>query len=224
MQKHKEEKKELQANFSKTLLQSKLEIKEQTLQQLAHEIHDNLGQVASLIKIHLNTLRLDDQPKAEQKIEETKDLIKQLIADLKELSVSLNGERIIQLGIANGIETEVNKLRKIGAFTINFIQQGSVKKIDPNTTVILYRMVQEILNNIVKHSKAKEVDITMTFTKKILTLVISDNGIGFDVHNKINNGGSGLINLKNRAKLIRATFDIDTQLQKGTKISIKIPI
>ena len=100
----------IQNQFTQTLLQSQLEIKEQTLRHLAYELHDNLGQIASLIKINLNTLQLDDRGKSAQKIDDTKELTRQLITDLKSLSVSLNGDLIAKIGLLKGIENELNEL------------------------------------------------------------------------------------------------------------------
>ena len=88
--KRKKENQELKAQFDQELLKSKLEIQEQTLQHISREIHDNLGQVASLIKINLNTLQLEDNSKAGDKIEYTRELVRQLITDLKLLSSTLN--------------------------------------------------------------------------------------------------------------------------------------
>jgi signal transduction histidine kinase len=214
----------IQSEFSQTLLQSQLEIKEQTLQQIAYELHDNLGQIASLIKINLNTLQLDDLVKSTQKIEDTKELVRQLITDLKSLSLDLNSERAVQLGIVKGLETEVDRLNKTGQFDATLLQEGSTPELDANTTIILYRMSQEIINNIVKHSGAKVIGISLTVTEKLFTLAISDDGVGFDLEDKFKGGGSGLLNLQNRAKLIRATFSLQSSIGSGTKINIELPL
>ena len=207
-----------------TLLQSQLEIKEQTLQHIAHELHDNLGQVASLIKINLNTLQLGDKEKAEQKIEDTKDLVRDLIADLKTLSTSLNGDRVVQLGIARGLKSEVERLNRIGYFEASLTEKGNTPELEANRTTILYRMVQEVLNNIVKHSGARRINISLNTVENILTLVCSDDGVGFNYSEKIASGGSGLLNLQNRAKLINARLLINSEPGNGTTISIELPL
>ena len=125
------------AVFKQTLLSSQLEIREQTLRYIGKELHDNLGQVASLIKINLNTLQLTDLQKAAEKIENTKDLTRQLIADIKSLSVSLVGDRIIQKGLIKAIEIEVDRLNKTGQFAASFSVEGTIPFIDNDTSVIL---------------------------------------------------------------------------------------
>lgn len=222
-QKFKDEKQKLQLNFTQILLQSQLEIKEQTLRHLAFELHDNLGQIASLIKINLNTLQLDDKEKSIQKIDDTKELVRQLITDLKSLSVSLNGDLIAKIGFIKGIENEVERLNKTGEFATQLKVDGAVQ-LDENTTIILYRMVQEVINNIVKHSEARHIQFVISVSENLFNLVISDDGVGFNLEDKLTSGGSGLLNLQSRAKLIQAQFSIQSSPGVGTKICIELPL
>ena len=221
---HNIEKQQLETQFEQTLLQSELEIKEQTLQYVASELHDNLGQVASLIKIHLNTFQFKDEVKARQKIEDTKELIRQLITDLKLLSVRLGSDKVAQSGILKGLENEVERLNKTGLYKTTLQQNGTIPPLDNNTTIILYRMVQEIINNIIKHSRAKRIDINLKVEGNFFTLSLKDDGVGFNMEEKIKNGGSGLTNLYNRAKLINAKLLISSSPGKGTKILIELPL
>ncbi|WP_276372926.1 ATP-binding protein [Chryseolinea sp. H1M3-3] len=214
----------LKDKFTQTLLESQLEIKEQTLQHIAYELHDNLGQVASLIKINLNTLKLQDQEGAIRKIEDTKELIRQLISDLKSLSISLNGDRVVQLGILKVLENEVDRLNKTNQFTATIVQDGAIPKLDDNTLVILYRMVQEILNNTVKHSGANRVRISLQRTENLFILGCDDNGVGYNWNDKILSGGSGLLNLQHRAKSIGAKLAVKSSRETGTSILIELPL
>ncbi len=212
------------AAFKNTLLASQLEIREQTLQYIGKELHDNLGQVASLIKINLNTLQLNDLQKATAKIENTRELTRQLITDIKSLSVSLGGDRIIQKGLLKAIETEVDRLNKTGQFAASFSVQENIPAIGNDTSVILFRMVQEVLNNMVKHSNAKHIDVTAGITDNLFILALKDDGDGFAVNTELNNGGAGLSNLHNRASLIKAKLSISSTIGKGTNISIALPL
>ncbi|AYB32182.1 sensor histidine kinase [Chryseolinea soli] len=221
---HKAEKEQLQTHFSQVLLQSQLEIKEQTLQRIAFELHDNLGQVASLIKINLNTLQTHDKEKMRLQIEDTKELVRQLITDLKSLSISLNSDRVAQFGIFRSIENEVERLNKTGQFTATLHQEGRIPELDANTATILFRMTQEIINNIVKHSAAKRIAIALKATENLFTLVYTDDGVGFNRDEQLSGGGSGLVNLQTRAKLINAQLTIQSKPEEGTTISIEFSI
>lgn len=223
-QSNKKEKKLLQSHFAQTLLQSQIEIQEQTLQHISRELHDNLGQVASLIKINLTTLKLNEPEKAVEKIEDTKELTRQLIADIKSLSVSLGSDRLAQTGLPKAIETEVERLNKTGEFIATYQLQGSMPDIDPDKALIIYRMAQEVLNNMVKHSQAKHINILLHVTENVFILAFNDDGIGFNAEEKINASGAGLRNLTNRALLINAQLHLESLPGKGTTITISLPL
>jgi two-component system NarL family sensor kinase len=210
--------------FSQTLLQSQLEIQEQTLQHISNELHDNIAQVASIIKINLHTIKLNDPEKAEQKLEDTRELTKQLIGDIKALSVHFSGDRITRIGLSKALETEIERINKTELFTASFEKDGNFMPLDNDKDIILYRMVQEILNNIVKHSNAKEVKLKLFSNENLITLAVSDDGSGFDVNDELKNGtGAGLQNLKKRAALINATLTIKSSIGDGTNVTIELP-
>lgn len=218
------EKELMQATFSQTLLQSQLEIREQTLQHISTELHDNLGQVASLIKINLHTIEFNNTIKAIQKLEDTKELTRQLITDIKSLSVSLSTDRIVQTGFVPALEIEVERINKTEQFVAEFKQDGVIPNIEQDKAIILYRMSQEILNNIVKHSGAKNVSVNLSTTENLVKLAFSDNGKGFDVESKlIGNSGAGLGNLQKRATLITATISVQSVIGQGSKVTIELP-
>ena len=222
---NRKEKERIQSQFAQTLLQTQLEIQEQTLQHIGYELHDNLGQVASLIKINLNTLNLNDTAKAAEKIETTKDLTRQLIADLKSLSVSLGADRIAKTGLAKALETEVERLNKTGQFTASLIQEGNIPAMDNDKAVILYRMAQEILNNMVKHSGATQITVLLNASENLFTLAFNDDGVGFDIEEKMkSSGGAGLLNLHNRARLINAQLILQSTPGNGSSATIELPL
>jgi signal transduction histidine kinase len=223
--KRKKENLELKAQFEQALLKSKLEIQEQTLQHISREIHDNLGQVASLIKINLNTLPLDENSKANEKIEDTRELVRQLIADLKQLSGTLNSDKVLKNGLLKGLEFESARLNKTGVFESVFSLHDVIPDIGKDKAVILYRMSQEILNNSMKHSGAKHINIDVYYSENTLTILFKDDGRGFNPHEILKEdklGGNGLGNLVNRAKLINAEISFDSNPQEGTKVTIKM--
>jgi signal transduction histidine kinase len=222
---HLREREQMQSNFDQILLQSQLEIQEQTLQHIGRELHDNIGQMASLIKINLNTILLSDPEKAGRKIEETKMLTMQMIADVKSLSIKLNSERITRLGLSSALEYEMERIRRTEEFNATYSSEGPLPDIDANRTIILYRIVQEALNNIVKHSGAKNVNLRLQVDKNLITLAISDDGKGFNVEETLENGsGAGLHNLKKRASLIHSILTIESNKGNGTLVKIIMPI
>lgn len=220
---HRKEKTLLQQQFSETLLESQLEIQEQTMQHISRELHDNLGQIASIIKIHLYTFPLNDREKAAEKLDETKELIKQLILDLKGLSINLSSNSIFEYGIDKSFRDEIDRINKTGQFKATYDGPDIMPPLDQNTSIIIYRMSQEILNNMIKHSQASQIKLKVTASENFITLDFSDNGIGYDL-SASNNHGSGIKNLTERARLIKAILSIDSSPGNGSKISIKLPL
>lgn len=219
-----QEKKHLQFQYNEQLLQSQLEIQEQTLQQISRELHDNFGHIASLIKINLNTLKLENTEKAVAKIEDTKELTRQLITDIKSLSLSLNGDRIAKTGLVAALQMEVERLDKTGLFTASFVQNGSLPVIENDKATIIFRMAQEVLNNMAKYSEAKYINVNLNVTDNLFTLAFNDDGKGFNVADKIQNGGAGLTNLQKRAALINANLTIQSAPGEGTNITIEMAV
>lgn len=218
------EKKQMQSDFSETLLTSQIQIQEQTRQHISRELHDNLGQIASLIKINLNTVTLQHPEKAAQKIEDTRELTRQLINDIKMLSVSLNSDRITKTGLLGAIATEIERINKTEAFHARFLTEGSTPELTNDTSIILFRMIQEVLNNMIKHSQASEITVTANTSNNLFILAVSDNGTGFNVEEKLLGGGQGLINLKHRAALLQAKFELSSAPGSGTQVTIEVPV
>lgn len=220
--KRRKENEDLKAQFSQTLLQSQLEIREQTLRHISYELHDNLGQIASLIKINLNTFQFDDKAKALQKVADTKELTLQLIADIKALSVSVGSDHLSRTGILKALEMEVERLNKTGEFIASFRSEVEALEISQDKAVILYRMVQEILNNSIKHSRAKRIELIIHNQENKYILAINDDGVGFDTENAGSNVSAGLTNLQMRAQLIQANLQINSEPGKGTQATISL--
>jgi signal transduction histidine kinase len=223
--KRRRENEELKAQFSQVLMQSQLEIQEQTLQHISREIHDNLGQVASLIKINLNTLRIDASEAESNKLENTRELVRNLITDLKLLSTTLNSDKVLKGGLIKSLEFEAGRLQKTGVFMSACVVHDVIPPIDSSKAIILYRMSQEIINNAMKHSNAKHINIDVYYSGNILSIVIRDDGNGFNPAEKMqdaNETGNGLGNLVNRARLIDATIHFNSTPREGTIVTINM--
>jgi two-component system, NarL family, sensor kinase len=217
------EKELLHAQFQQELLRTQLEIQEQTLNTISQEIHDNVGQVLSLAKLNLNTLPNN----SDQKIQDTKNLVSKAINDLRNLSHSLHGDVIAAHGLQQSIVNELNIIESTKAFATKFTVSGAMVKISPQKEMVLFRMVQEALHNIVKHSGAAAIDVAMQYSADKLQITVIDNGKGFDLTPLTEAGskaGMGIHSMYNRAKLIDAVFNISSTTGSGTVITIDLPL
>jgi len=227
-QKHAQEKHELEMQFKESLLQTQLEIQEQTLKNISQEIHDNIGQVLSLAKLNLGTMDIEEPEKLQQKIDDSRTLVGKAIQDLRDLSKSLDADQIKARGLNRAIEYELEMIKKTGSYETHFNVDGSPYKLDPQRELILFRIVQEILNNIIKHAKANTIEIRLGYEPEELFIDISDNGTGFELKQLEENNneklGQGIRNMHSRAKLINAGFSMSSTIGKGTLVTIHLPL
>jgi two-component system, NarL family, sensor kinase len=216
-----QEKQLLQSQHTQALLQTQLEIQEQTLATISQEIHDNIGQVLSLAKLNLNTLSLDSAGKP--KLDSTVQLVSKAISDLRDLSRSMHGDRIAELGLNEAITAEMKILQNTGQFATGMQITGSMYRLEQQQEMVLFRMVQEALHNAIKHSNADTISTTIHYQPHLLTLTVSDDGKGFSAEAlQATQKGIGLKSMQNRAALIGAVFNIASPAGGGTAITIKL--
>lgn len=203
------------------LLTTQIEIKEQTMSNISRELHDNFGQIASLIKINLSMLNIKDKEE-ERKVADTLELVKTLITDIKLLSTTIKGENLQRFGLLNMIDKDIERLSKLDYLTISRTGEQDLPEMSPETEVFLYRMTQENFNNILQHSESSLAELNIKKNNDTLDFIFKDNGKGFDT--KTNKQGNGLINLEERCRLINAELDIKSQPNQGTTITISLKI
>jgi len=220
--KNKQEQEKLEAEFRQELLQSQVEMQEQTLEHISKEIHDNITQVLSFVKLSLGTIgnTLDDVKKA--KIYESRELVAQTITDLRDLSKSLSFEHITSLGLSETMQMEADRINKSGVIEVTFTQEGAAYSLGGQRELVLFRIFQEALNNALKHSGAKHFKILLQYHPDLLNLSLEDNGSGFSPKKLDSKTGSGLRNMENRAVLIGGTASIDSSPGNGCRIQINL--
>jgi signal transduction histidine kinase len=212
------EQKEKDMHFEKELATSQVEMKEQTLNYIGQELHDDLGQKLSVVRLRQNQLISKLSNGEKEELNELNELLGECIQDVRNLSKTLITEQIIHFGLVESIEREIQRIKKLRLLKIEFITQKHDIDISPKHGLILFRIIQESINNILKHSRAKNVSIELEDDHERLKIIISDNGKGFNTN--IMRDGSGLKNMALRAKLIQAEFSIQSKLEEGTKTSI----
>lgn len=218
------EKEELKNNFEKLMLQSKFEIQEQTLKNISQEIHDNIGQVLSLVKLNISKLKLYEKNKWDESIDDSNILLNKVIIDLRDLSKSLNTDYIQEKGLLSSIKYELEQIKKYGGFETELIVQGDEYRMEPQKELVLFRICQEAFNNIMKHSNATTISVKAIYGDA-LVLIIRDNGIGFNLTEKKMNGerdGLGLKNIYNRSALLGGSCLISSD-PGGTEVKLVIP-
>ncbi len=211
------ENQKIKKDFEQTLLSTQLEIQEQTLTHISREIHDNIGQVLSLARLQLHSLSTNGQ---ENDIEYTDNLLEKAITDLRGLSHSLNTNSIKDNGFSASVIKVLEQFEKTGKFKTSFIDEANFSVSDDHG-IILFRIIQEVLNNIVKHADASEIIIRIEKANDHTTINIIDNGKGFDIENlKSAESGIGIRNITERAMIIGAKLSVISQQNNGTTVRI----
>jgi signal transduction histidine kinase len=211
------EKEQMNVQFNQTLLHSKLAIQEETFNFIGKEIHDNIGQVLSLVRINLNTITANPD---EQKIFLMDELMGKAITDLRNLSHSLDTDLIRNTGWIKASERILLAIQKTGKCKVEFSAEENMPTLGSEKPIILFRMIQEIMNNIIKHAGANEIKFKATRNNDQIMINIEDNGKGFDRTTVI--AGAGLQNLESRAKIIDANLFINTLPGSGTRVTISV--
>ncbi len=210
----------LEEEFRQELLQAQLEAQESTFHSLSQELHDNIGQVLSLAKLNISLIAMNGQESVREHVTQTKELLNTAINDLRDISKTLNTDYVKEKNLEESILRELDMLKRTRKFETDFETRGAAFLISPERRLILYRIIQECLNNTVKHAGATRVAITMDYDEAALNIGIQDNGHGFDVQQT--DKGVGILNMEHRSKLIGCALSIDSKPGKGTRISITV--
>ncbi len=216
------EKEHLKSSFKQELLKAQLEMQEQTLSHVSQEIHDNIGQVLSFVKLSLGTAATLGDVEKDERILESKELVAKAITDLRDLSKSLSIDSFAAKGFIPSIKAEIDRINKSKLIHVDFKVKGKAHSVGEQTELVLFRILQESINNTLKHANAEVLNITLQYDPDLLTLAVADNGSGFDKDEAISRNGSGLKNIRNRANLIGATVEIKSSPGNGSEIKVSL--
>jgi signal transduction histidine kinase len=219
---------DLKFKQEKLLLQTEIEIQEQTFQFISMEIHDNITQVLSLSKLHLNCLELNKDAENLDRLTKSKDLISKSLEDLSSLSKSLDSDIIESHGLIHAIQYEIERWKKFTDDKIELELIGNIEFINHKNELLIFRIIQEALINIIKYAEASCIVIKIERKENELKISISDNGIGFDLEkvyeNKKVGKMSGLKNMRQRAEILGGKLTINSRPGEGSIIEAIIPV
>jgi signal transduction histidine kinase len=212
----------LKNTFEQTILQSQLEIQEQTFNDISQEIHDNVGQILSLAKVQLNIIGESNTLNLTL-LEDAKENISKAMSDLRDVAKGLSSDRILGVGLDEAVAQEIQRINRSGILSIRMEISGKSHEIEQQKQLILYRVIQECIQNIIKHASASSVLLSFDYHDLDLEIIITDNGKGFDVANEKGNvQGLGLMNMYKRIALIGGQINIHSILHTGTTIKINL--
>lgn len=214
---------DLQQQHEQTLLQSYTDVQERTFEEIARELHDNIGQKLSLVNFSLTSIDATDIERTGRQIEDLKSIVSDSMSDLSNLNKSISNQILQANGLIYAIERELELMKKTGNFDIVFDVNGPSTFMSPASELMIFRVIQELLNNIIKHSKAKNVRMKIAYKNNDCHIDLFDNGVGVDTSTIVSDG-LGLQNINKRLTMLKATYTCIPKLGEGTTIHIKIPV
>lgn len=218
----------LKAEMEKELLTTRVEIQENIQRELSMEIHDNVGQTLLLANVNLTILmsQIKENIEAIQLIQESKELLKKSMEDITAVSRSMNPDRIVEIGVFNAIAYELDVLKRKNILSVIIeIDEAMASdwQLKPEIQLVLFRIYQEGIKNILKYASASLVEFTLIRTQHGVDMLLKDNGVGFDLGLSEKRDGIGLRNIQKRVAIFNGSFDIESAPGKGTTLRIFIP-
>jgi signal transduction histidine kinase len=207
--------------YKKLINQATVDSQEQERSEIGRELHDNINQVLTTTKLYLE-LAIGNREMGEELLVKASQNISNAITEIRQLSRSLMDPAIGDLGIVDTIQDLIENINLTKKIAVELKIDPSIEnRLDKKQKLTVFRIIQEALNNVIKHAKAKSVMISIKQRNNIIDLEISDDGMGFDyVSTK---KGAGLKNITNRVYLINGHLQIDSRCGAGCRILITIP-
>lgn len=202
-----------------------LDAEERERKRIALDLHDGIGQMMSVAKMNLSAIESElkfinnEQKNRYQKIIS---LVDESCKEVRMVSHNMMPNALLKSGLANAVKTFLENLDN-RIIKINLYFDGLNEKIDSNIETILYRVIQELVNNVIKHAQATQLDISLIKENNFISVSIEDNGIGFNMFQHKNTDGIGLKNIKSRITYLKGTVEWDSKKSKGTVVVINIP-
>jgi signal transduction histidine kinase len=214
----------LQAEIANEVNNARIEIQQSTLNNISQEIHDNVGQLLSLTKMQLNLLEAQEV-KDNNLISEAKDNISKAMTDLRDLAKGMSSDRIQLLGLYDSVTQEALRINKVGRLQVQVNSSGNKKEPEHKKQLVVFRVIQECFQNILKHAQANHVLVTFTYQPDSFHVVIKDDGVGFDYQpGSPSSEGLGLMNIFNRIHLVGGEVTVNSSPGAGTSVNIKVPL
>lgn len=204
-----------------------IEGQEEERKRIAADLHDRLGSMLSTVKLMFSALneKIDrNQNENTSQYIKTTNLLDEAVQEVRRVSHNLSTGMVNSFGLVSALEELCESIDKSGMIRCKLLSYGMDERLSQQIEIGLFRMVQELVNNTLKHAKAKQLTIQLNRNENSLNLTVEDDGVGFDVAEKRKKGGIGLKNLEMRAQKLEGTYTVDSRPGHGTISIIEIPL
>lgn len=195
--------------------------------RIARELHDDTGQSLTSILVRLRLLERSVEDEAiRRNVEELRELTGSALDAVRRMAVDLRPASLDDLGLVPALHSYSERYSHAWPISVTFSAEGLKKRLPPNVELVLYRVVQEALTNVAKHSGARSVEVKLRRRNNVITVAIRDDGRGFDVRKVTQTDGSGLglFGMRERMALVGGTVEIESAPGRGTVITARVPL
>ena len=207
------------------LTQAIMDGEEQERVRLANELHDGIGGLMSMLKLQFANVKKNNESISHNaEYNKALDLLNTTAQDIRKISHALMPSALERLGLIDALTQFCTQMQHNAHLDIDFQHYHFETRLAHRQELLIYRIIQELLNNIVKYANAKEVLVQLIKNEKSISITVEDDGIGFDVSILKNKTGIGLNSMQHRIQLLGGTMDINSNVGKGTSINIDLPI
>ncbi|TXH20679.1 MAG: hypothetical protein E6Q95_05255 [Chitinophagaceae bacterium] len=217
---YKAEKKRIQDEFDSQILKSQIEVQEQTFKQISRELHDNIAQLMSTSKMLIGLVEMQLKEYTPDTLKTANATLSNALTELRSLTKVLDQDWLSKFNLLDNLKNEVNRLNQLKHITIHF-NHPEIIHLKKDHQVLVFRIIQESLQNIFKHAQAKNVNLKITSYNSFIDIKIEDDGIGIPPNTDF--CGLGLGNMKYRTQLLNGTIQWKPNSPKGTIVAILIP-
>jgi signal transduction histidine kinase len=198
------------------IIQNTIKAQENERKRIARDLHDEVGAMLSVVKLNVGRIeKKTGEEKAKKLTTETKEYLNDVITQVRRISRALLPPSLEKLGLYFALEEFTNWANKGDELHIECCKNGEQFRFESEKELALFRVVQELINNAIKHAEATEITIDVRFTNGKVAIVVNDNGKGFVLDEKLQSG-LGLRNLESRAEMAGASFKLKSKPGKGT--------
>jgi signal transduction histidine kinase len=200
-----------------------IDSQERERRRIARELHDDIGQQLTLVGLELGKLGAECDSEIKTRLDKLSDRVGEISTTTHELSVALHPSYLEHLGLAHALSRLCQELDQSRSLSVNVIQEGVPDRLPSDISLCLYRVAQEALQNVAKHSHARTVTVRLSANRGRLLLVVADDGRGFDCHQE-QTSGLGLTSMRERVRSVGGKIEIVSASMHGTNIEVEIPL
>jgi two-component system NarL family sensor kinase len=204
-----------------------LEAEEKERRRIAQDLHDGVGQLLSAAKLNLSNLDSKIATQTEEQklaMQNALSLVDDSVKEVRAVSHNMMPNTLIKLGLASAVREFITKLGNAPTLKVDLEIVGLDTRLDNQIETVLYRVIQEIVNNIIKHAKASQISMQLIRHDTELNIMIEDNGVGFDTNQLDNFEGIGLKGIQTRIEFLNGSVHFDSSIGRGTTVIIDIPL